>query len=42
MVFRELFGNIPSTSSVSSVTEGSVNKFLGAGVGLGEFSVELF
>ena len=42
MVLRELNGNIPSTSTVSSVAAGSLNKFLGLGVGLGEDSVELF
>ena len=41
-VLRELIGNIPSTSTVSSVAGGSVNKILGVRVGLGEVSVELF
>ena len=39
MVLRELNGNIPSTSTVSSVAAGSLNKLLGLGVGLGEDSV---
>ena len=42
MVLWELVGNIPSASTVSSVAGGSVNKFLGLGVGLGEVSVKLF
>ena len=33
---------LPSTSTVSSVAGGSVNKFLGLGVELGEVPVDLF
>ena len=36
MVLRELNGNIPSTSTVSSVARGFLNKFLCLGVELGE------
>ena len=42
MVLRELVGNIPSTSTVSSVAGGSANKFLGLRGKLGEVPVELF
>ena len=42
VVLRELVSNVPATSTVSAVEGGSVNRFLGPGVGLGEVHVELF
>ena len=42
MVLRELLGNITSTSPVSSVPGGSVNKYWSPGAGLGECPLELF
>ena len=42
VVLRELFGNVLSTSTVSSVPRGSVNNFWSPGTGLRDLPLKLF